>query len=144
MCAAGCSPREAQQQLLPECCTVAALGSCFPFWSWKGLHTPRQMGGSDARVSPRFNPAGRRVGRGLPSPHCALAVCLAKLCLARGLHLICMKGNGASLFTFHLPMSSCNCSLIPAELQPLGRDLPSAWQECSCCSMKSWQGPSLP
>lgn len=137
MCAAGCSPWEARQQLLPECCAVVGLGSCFPFWSWKALCTPWQMGGSDACVSRRFNPAGPCVGQGLPSPHCTLAMCLVKLCFARGLQLICMKGNGASLFTFHLPMSSCDCSLIPVELQPLGRDLPSVWLGCSCCSRMS-------
>lgn len=137
VCAAGCSPGEAQQQLFPVCCTVAGLGSCFPFWSWKGLCTPWQMGGSDARVSQRFNPSGSCVGQGLPSLHCTLAVCLQKRCFARGLHSISLKGNGASLFTFHLPMSSCNCSLIPVELQPSGRVLLSAWQGRSCCSMAS-------
>lgn len=103
----------------------------------KALCTPWQMGGSDARVSRRFNPAGPCVGRRLPSPHCTLAMCLVKLCFARGLQLICMKGNGASFFTFHLPMSSCDCSLIPVELQPLGRDLASVWLGCSCCSRTS-------
>lgn len=51
VCAAGSSPQEARQQLLPECCTATGPGSCFSFWSLKALCAPQQMGGHDAHVS---------------------------------------------------------------------------------------------
>lgn len=68
---------------------------------------------------------------------CTLAICLVNLCFVRELRLTRMKGNAASLSTFHLPRSSCSCSLAAVELQPWGWDLPSVWQGCSCCSTAS-------
>lgn len=123
--------------------SCGSAGLLLPLLVLEGPAHSMADGWRDARVSRRFNPAGPSVGQGLPSPHCVLAVCLVKLCFACGLHLIGTKGNGASLFTFHLPMSSCNCSLIPVELQPSGRDLPLAWQGCSCCSMMSYKDLSF-
>lgn len=123
------SPAAAVTQVL-HC---GRAGLLLPLLPLEGPAHPWQMGGSSSRVSRRFHPVGPRAACHLT----ARWQCAWGNCFAPGLPLICTKGNGASLFTFHLPMSSCNCSLIPVELQPLGRDLSSARQECSCCSMMS-------
>lgn len=94
------APGKPSSSSYPVLCRGRA-GLLLPLLLLEGPVPPWQMGGSSARVSRRFNPAGPCVGQGLPSPGCTWQ-CACWNCFARELHWICMKGNGASWFTFHL------------------------------------------